>query len=329
MSLTPERAPSTSSLDSVRLPNRPEFLTLVEDAKSTTLEVRSDAYKFIFRHGSELPGSILDTIAFEASYTSIAKAALHHRDHLSYAARVALASKFFTIGRDNDVVTCLGAIDRQDATGLRLYCDALSRGRFTGKVKMDLEPYYFAAGLGDCSAELTWLQNFGMRKLQGTEQKAAIDRLIDMASHDHIPEARVTLSEMLINNQLTSSDEQLAYRGLSLASMDGYPPAKLALLQHFPDDFRSNTRTFLADFLNAGYFPGIAHCCEKLSSSEERLPILDSLLKAYLWHPEHPIGTEAHTRGAIIAAAQIPVSEMKEVQAWARGKVLVLDTTYA
>lgn len=311
---------------SATFPQAPIREALRSLAKSPEKELRATAYQAILHHGREIPSSTLELIAQEVSYLSIASALARNSEQLNYSTRLQLAAKFETIGRDDLVVTCLGNLNKQNATGLRILCDAVARGRFVKEIDLDLEPYYYAAGFGDQNAEITWFRKFGLDKLTGSDLATTIDRMVSYATCDHGPFARLTLAEMLLEGRLTTTNPMLARGQLSLAVMDGYLPAKLTMLKRFPDDPRSDITSALGEFLSAAYFPGIAWCHRKLSETSAVPRYIDQILKAYYWHPEYPLKTPEQRAFAISQTATISDRDREVIQNWALGKVLVPDT---
>jgi hypothetical protein len=320
--------PSAESLElsSATFPQAPIRQALCLLAKSSDRELRAPAYRAILHHGREIPSPTLELIAQEVSYLSIASALAHNSDLLNYSTRLQLAEKLAAIGRDDLVVTCLGNLNKQNATGLRILCDAVTRGRLLKDINIDLEPYYYAASFGDQNAEVSWFRKYGLENLKGSDLTATIDRIVSYAMYDRDPFARVTLAEMLLEGTLSTTDPRFARRQLSLAAMDGYLPAKLTMLKRFPDDPRSDLATALGEFLHGAYFPGIAWCQKKLSETDSVPRYIDQILKAYYWHPEYPLKTPEHRAFATSQVATLSDRDKQEIQNWALGKVLVADT---
>jgi hypothetical protein len=265
-------------------------------------------------------------LAQEASFLSIASALARRSEHLSYSARINLSTKLAAVGRDDLVVSCLGDLNRQDAQGLRILCDATSRGRFLKNRDRDLEPYYYAASFGDQHAEISWFSKYGIDKLHGVELSTTIDRVVSYAEHDDDPFARLTLAEMLQDGRLASNKTDLVQMYLSIAALDGYLPAKLALLKHFPDAPKSDLSTAFPEFVNAGYFPGIAWCYQRLGSTGSLPPFVDSLLKAYYWHPDYPVETLEQCLAANSQIEELSTRDRGDIEALAFGRFLVADT---
>lgn len=290
--------------------------------------VREAVRHQILNHGGDVPQDFLNEAARSTRYASIAQALLTTVDRMSYSSRKSLATKFQKIGRDDAVITCLATSPVQDGEGLLTLCEASLRGRFIGAVG-DIEPSLFAASFEEARAEVRWIQQYSRREKKGRELDRSVARLIDLAEREKHPCAYNALGEMLLSNDLTAATPGVAELCFRTAALNGYAPAKLNLLRHFPGEKNGDAIRYLADFYNESYFPGLAWCFAALRSEGEPLRHIDAILKCYLWHPDLSVGSTKGIVEAVRMAEELSTIDSSTVAQWAlRNDVLVMDGRY-
>lgn len=305
------------------------MLALLEAAHSDDPGERRGIRDRILNRPGELPAEFLDEAARSVKYSSIAQALLSAVSRMSYSARKSLAQKFEQVGRDEAVLWCLAKSTSHDAEGLRLLCEASIRGRFIGRRDVDLEPSLFAASFGDTRAEVRWIQLYSAQKKRGGDLDRSIQRLVALAHRGHDPFAFQALGEMLMSNQLTVADPDYTGRCFRLAAHLGHSPAKLSMIQHFPQHESVDVNRYLVDFYNDSYFPGLSWCYELQRSVEAPMRHIDAILKSYLWHPDLPISSPDQIAAAVRVADELPAADRTAVAQWAlRNKILVMDGRY-
>lgn len=308
---------------------RSRVTTFLEAANSDDPRERAIIRDRILNRPGDLPFDFLDEAAGSAKYASIAQALLSAVSRLSYSARKSLAQKFEKVGRDEAVLWCLADSTSHDAEGLRLLCEASLRGRFIGKRDVDLEPSLFAASFGDTRAEVRWIQLYSAQKKRGGDLDRSIQRLVALAHRGHDPHAFQALGEMLMSNQLRVGDPDYTGRCFQIAAHFGHSPAKLSMIQHFPQHESVDVNRYLVDFYNDSYFPGLSWCYELQRSEEAPLRHIDAILKSYLWHPDLPISTPEQISEAVRSAEELPAADRASVAQWAlRNNLLIMDERY-
>ncbi len=303
--------------------------TLLDAANGEDARAREAVSLLIRNHPADLPSGFLDEAARTAKYASIAQSLLLCVDSMSYLARRALAQKFQKIGRDDCVLNCLANAAPHNGDGLRILCEAPLRGRFINTADVDVRSPLFAASFEDLRAEVLWIRHFLLREQHGRDSERSVRRLIDIAEKDLLPEALNSIGEMLICNELSSPQSDSARQCFKRASLLGYSPAKLNLARHFLADRHVAVQHYLAEFFNEAHFPGLAWCYTTLRSDERPFRLIDSILKAYLWHPDIPIASAGEISAAVSVAERLSLEERVSVAQWAlRNEILVLDGAY-
>jgi hypothetical protein len=302
---------------------------LLELANGEDPSAREHVRQYLIKRPETLPREFIEEAAFSAKYSSIAQALLSSASSMGYLARVALAEKFQAIGRDDGVMWCLAHSNLHDAHGLRVVCQSSARGRFLAKSDVDIASSFYAAGFGDLSAEIEWIQRYGRSASKGREFDRNVQRLMGLANEGQNPQAFNTLGEMLIAKFLDSNLPDMALHCFRRAAVLGYAPGKLNLLIHLPEESHGYIERYFADFYNESFFPGIAWCYSQLRSEDSPLRHIDEILKAYLWHPEYPVRTREEISKAVGAAEGLSGEARAAVAQWAlRNGILVMDGKY-
>jgi TPR repeat protein len=303
-----------------------ELLNLLNSEEPSDREL---VRQYLLKRPETLPREFLEEAAFSAKHLSIAQALLSSAPHMSYLARLALAEKFHAIGRDDGVMWCLAHSELHDAHGLRFLCQSSARGRFLGNSDVDIAASFYAAGLGDLSAEIEWIQRYGRSASKGRDFDRCVQRLMELANEGQNPQAFTTLGEMLIAKDLACDLPDMALHCFRRAAVLGYAPGKLNLLTHLPEENYGYIEKYFTDFYNESYFPGMAWCYSQLQSEDRPLRHIDEILKAYLWHPEYPIRSREEISRAVEAAEGLSDEACSAVAQWAlRKKILVMDGRY-
>jgi hypothetical protein len=290
---------------------------------------REHVRQYLIKRPETLPREFLEEAAFSARYSSIAQALLSSAPRMGYFARIALAEKFSAIGRDDGVMWCLADSQLHNAHGLRVVCQSSARGRFLGSSDVDIAASFYAAGLGDLSAEIEWIQRDGRSASKGREYDRCVQRLIEIANEGQNPQAFNTLGEMLIAKDLGSGVPDMALHCFRRAAVLEYAPGKLNLLMCLPQESHGYIEKYFRDFYNESYFPGMAWCYSQLRSEDNPLRHIDEILKTYLWHPEYPVRSRKEILKAVGAAEGLSHEARSVVAQWAlRSGILVMDGRY-